>query len=162
MNPTIIQTSTRSLARPLALAAIVAVLASALVACQAKPAAPAHTAAPPTALDGRGDRDDLFGVVFAAAVQHEMAITDIAYPAPDRRVYLLKTIRDEPVTLTFVGPGAGAVDPFRSPASERTGPLEVTATIGRFGAPEREARFVRDITTRLEQIEGDRAAPLRW
>lgn len=133
-----------------------------LVACQAKPAAPAATAATPTALAGQGDRDDLFGVVFAAAVKHEMAITDTASPAPDRRVYLLKTIGDEPVTLTFTGPGAGALDPFRSPANERTGPLNVTATIGRFGSPQREAEFVRDITDRLAQIEGDTAAPLRW
>lgn len=139
-----------------------AVAAFGLIGCQARPAEPANTAAPPTSRAGTGDRDDLFGVVFAAAVKHEMAITDIAYPAPDRRVYLLKTVRDEPVTLTFTGPGAGAVDPFRSPPDERTGPLDVSASIGRFGSPAREAAFVRDITDRLAQIEGDEAAPLRW
>lgn len=130
--------------------------ALALAGCQAAPRTPAYTTATPATTSLDADRDDVFGAVFVTAVRHEMAITDTAYPDPDTRVYLLVTAADEPVTLTLTGPGAGL------PGSRQTGPLEITATIGRFGNDDREHAFVRDLARRLEQIRGEVAAPLPW
>jgi len=128
--------------------------------------APASHLAPESRSHASGDRDDIWPAITAAMTQNEMAVTDVYYDPPDRRTYLIKSVRDEPVRLTLEGPGFGEgasiVGPFLDGAGGPTGEVRMTCQVGRFGDPEREHKLMRDVATRLRQLEGVGATKIRY
>ena len=99
------------------------------------------------------DWDDVEAAVSVALSNTELVKVGVNRADPARRVYTLRTSKDEPAGLTI----------------ERLGPLVdgepvtllATCSIGRFGDAEREREFLGLIVRRLEQLRGVEVAPLR-
>ncbi|MCH8271376.1 MAG: hypothetical protein IH985_09240 [Planctomycetes bacterium] len=105
----------------------------------------------------RGDFDDATAAVFAAATWTEMALgrngPSHIETLPDgstRAVYTLLTIRDERVYFEV-----------RQSPDAQPGRYEVICRVGRFSNPALERDFVRAFETRLEQLRGIGATPIR-
>ncbi len=73
-----------------------------------------------------------------------------------RRVFRLKTVRDDPVLLeiTREPPGSAAIDPHVA------GPVLMRAKVGLFGDREREELLLRAVGSRLHQLKGREWYPL--
>lgn len=96
-----------------------------------------------------GDWNDVVPAVDAAVGRSEVAIETIDEDAADLKRFGLRTIFDEPGTLTI----------RRVPGPD---PVRCTAEIklGQFGDARREAAVVADIKLRLDQLRGRDYAPL--
>ena len=121
---------------------------------------------PSSGSEASGDRDDIWPAITAAMTQNEMAVMDVYYEPPDRRIYLIKCVRDEPVRLTLDGPGFGEgvsiVGPFLDGRDGPSGGITMTCRVGRFGDAKREQKLMRDVATRLRQLEGVDVSRIRY
>lgn len=95
-----------------------------------------------------GDWGDLDAAVSAAASRSELAVERRESPEEGVRVYVLRSVASRP----------GRLEAVRA----EDGSIVLTASIGRFGDPAAETRLVRDVATRLRQLQGVDSAPIRW
>lgn len=94
-----------------------------------------------------GDWDDTDASVSVGVEAIEAALTSVHQPAPGRREYRLKRVNGE-VGLLVIERGEGDV-------------LNLTASIGPLGDPERERKLVQAVRRRLDQLHGVEFAPVR-
>ncbi len=97
------------------------------------------------------DWNDTDAAVDLAASNSEMAVVSMGTNDTGERVYVLRTIRDEPAWLTL----------RRTRDAEQSAPLEITARVGRFGDSGQEYRLLRELRRRLTDLHGVATSPIR-
>lgn len=107
-----------------------------------------------------GDWADLTPAVDAACTPNELAIESIADPGPFERVFTFRLLSGESGSLRARAVGKPADQTLPGGSIQSPTPIELHATLGFFGMPDREARLVRDVRRRLEQLSGVDVAPL--
>jgi hypothetical protein len=101
--------------------------------------------------------------VTVAASKNEMAVLWSNGLTETPRRFYLRTIKDEPVYL-FIGrqPSSERQRPSRDPkAPPPPDEIVMRCTVGRFGDSGREEDLLDDLSERLEDLHGKRAAPIR-
>ena len=128
--------------------------------------------APPERVLAMGNWNDVDAAVDAGARAAEMAVVTRRLDEGERtRTYELVTVHDEPARLTATVRAGGADVPSArgSPTRHRTGgtpmpqgagPIELTASVGRFGDTTQERRLLRAVRVRIEMRSGVDSAPL--
>lgn len=109
-----------------------------------------------------GDWDDVRAAVEAGARAAEMAVVSSNESTDGRtKTYQLVTVTDEPArVVAHVRGGAGMSGGKAWGAAGGAGPIEISASVGRFGDVQRERKLLKAIRQRLEQLSGVDSAPL--
>lgn len=114
-----------------------------------------------------GDWNDIAPAVEAGARAAEMAVVGSTQSDDGRSLtFDLVTVTDEPARLTATTRSARPDN--RSPSTTSSawnagagaGPLELSATVGRFGDTKKERTLLRAVRRRLEQLSGVDSSPL--
>lgn len=112
----------------------------------------ATTSASPVQMTTDADWDDLQAAVGFALARTELVRVSVTRPTDDRVEFGLRSSRDEPGLLVATREeGWSGGDPVL---------ITLTCTIGRFGDPAREQRFLTLVVERLEQLQGVEIAPI--
>lgn len=100
--------------------------------------------------------------VEAGARAAEMAVVSSSQSDDGRtRTYQLVSVTDEPAQVVAQIRGGASVSSTPSwGAAGGAGPIEISASVGRFGDVQRERKLLRAIRQRLEQLSGVDSAPL--
>jgi len=115
--------------------------------------AAATTAASPVQMVTVADWDDLHAAVGFALRRTELVRVSVVRPSEDRVEFRLRSSRDEPALLVATRPdGWSGGDPVT---------MTLTCTVGRFGDPAHEHRFLTLVVERLEQLRGVEVAPIK-
>lgn len=121
-----------------------------LAACSSVPSFPEHAEQYGRTESMTADWNDIDAAVDLAASESELMIQSAGADNPDERIYLLRSIRDEPVWLRV-----------RRPAGQdESASLELTARVGRFGDLAREREFLSNLRRRLGQLHGVGTHPI--
>lgn len=109
-----------------------------------------------------GDWDDVRAAVEAGARAAEMAVVSSSESNDGRtKTYQLVTVTDEPAQVVAqIRGGASMSGATGWGAAGGAGPIELSASVGRFGDAQRERKLLRAIRQRLEQLSGVDSAPL--
>mgnify|MGYP001493823331 CR=1 FL=1 len=111
------------------------------------------------------DWNDVDAAVEHGALTSEMAIVERLPPEPDRRVFRLRTIGDEPAVLIVTRATAPRSDRGVDGVGSTTGVggpegMKLEARVGRFGDRAKEERLVNAVRARLGRLPGVDYAPL--
>lgn len=101
-----------------------------------------------------GDWDDVSAAVAVSLSVAELVLVSTEDPEPTRRVFHLRSSRDEPAELVVerLSP-VGAPDPVE---------LRLSCTVGRFGDAARERAVLGRVAERLGQLRGVEVSPIHW
>ncbi len=104
----------------------------------------------------------MHAAVEAGARAAEMAVVGSRESNDGRtKTYQLVTVTDEPAQVVAqVRGGAGMSSTRTWGAAGGAGPIEISASVGRFGDVQRERKLLKAIRQRLEQLSGVDSAPL--
>jgi hypothetical protein len=101
----------------------------------------------PTRLEVVADWDDLDAAMVVAAANNQCAILGVRRPGPDEVEFEVRTIRDEPVTVSARRLGAADNPP-------RAEPIELVCEYGRFGDAAQQERILEAMRERLADLRG--------
>lgn len=136
-------------------------IASSLFGCSSASSGPSFYSRAERVL-ATGDWNDVAAAVDAGARAAEMAVVNSSTSEDGRtRTFALVTATDEPARLTATTKSSEAATRGKPwGAAAGAGPIELSASVGRFGDADRERKLLRAVRQRLERLSGVDSAPL--